>query len=114
MTSWLTTILIFLPMPARSSSGCCRCSRYWAGSLATLVSLVEVGFWILALSKFDFAPPTLQLSSSTPGSRDLGVSYHVGQFGFSLWLVGLTRSSARRRSRTPGGPGGSARGRTSG
>src|SRR5206468_9133456 len=22
--------------------------------------------------------------------RDLGVSYHVGQFGFSLWLVGLT------------------------
>ena len=39
----------------------CRCSRQWVGSLATLVSLVEVGFWIARVQRFDFDDSSLQL-----------------------------------------------------
>src|SRR6266550_7774572 len=90
MTSWLTTILIFLPvagallvwlvpMPAKS-----------VGSSAALVSLVEIAVWIAAVEHFDFGSGELQLAQQRSWFRDLGVSYHVGQFGYSLWLVGLT------------------------
>src|SRR5205085_2657680 len=54
-----------------------------------LVSLVEVGFWITSVGRFDFGRSTLQFEQRQSWFRDLGVSYHVGQFGFSLWLVGL-------------------------
>ncbi len=64
--------------------------REWVASLATLVSLVEVGVWIIAVERFDFSSGALQLGQRHSWFRDLGVSYHVGQFGFSLWLVGLT------------------------
>ena len=63
--------------------------RHQVGSLAALVSLVEVGVWILSLQRFDFDDPSLQLDQQHSWFSSLGVSYHVGQFGFSLWLVGL-------------------------
>ena len=91
MTSWLTTILIFLPVAGALVVWLAPLPRQWVGSLATLVSLVEVGFWIAAVERFDFGSRRrCSSSSSTSWFRDLGVSYHVGQFGFSLWLVGLT------------------------
>jgi NADH-quinone oxidoreductase subunit M len=55
-----------------------------------LVSLLEVGIWIEQLTHFDFGRSGLQFSQRTPWIEDLGVSYHVGEYGFSLWLVGLT------------------------
>ncbi len=90
MTSWLTTILIVLPMAGALAIWLLPLPRHMVGSLATLVSLVEVGFWILAVKRFDFGQPGLQLAQQHSWFRDLGVSWHVGQFGFSLWLVGLT------------------------
>jgi NADH-quinone oxidoreductase subunit M len=90
MTSWLTTILIVLPLAGAVVIWVTPLPRQWVGSLATLVSLVEIGFWIDALRKFDFGSSALQLGQQHPWFRDLGVSWHVGQFGFSLWLVGLT------------------------
>src|SRR5438132_9206956 len=90
MTSWLTTILIFLPVAGAVVAWLAPLPRQWVGSLATLVSLVEVGFCILAVKRFDFGSGELQLGQNHSWFRDLGVSYHVGQFGFSLWLVGLT------------------------
>jgi NADH-quinone oxidoreductase subunit M len=90
MTSWLTTILIALPVAGALVLWLAPLPRQWVGSLATLVSLVEVGFWILAVKRFDFDRPGLQLAQKHSWFRDLGVSWHVGQFGFSLWLVGLT------------------------
>jgi NADH-quinone oxidoreductase subunit M len=89
MTSWLTTVLIFLPMAGALLVWLAPLNRFWAGSVATLVSLVEVGFWILAVDRFHFGLPTLQLEQQHTWIPDVGVSYHVGQFGFSLWLVGL-------------------------
>jgi NADH-quinone oxidoreductase subunit M len=90
MNAWLSTILIFLPMLGGLLVWLAPFSRFWAGSVATLVSLVEVGIWILSLGRFDFGQSTLQFEQQRPWFNDLGVSYHVGQFAFSLWLVGLT------------------------
>ena len=42
------------------------------------------------MARFDFSKPGLQLDQQTSWFCDLHVSYHVGLYGFSLWLVGLT------------------------
>src|SRR3954447_14803309 len=90
MTTWLTTILIFLPVGGAVVIAVAPLPRYWLGSLATLISLIEVGFWVTAASKFSFGNPSLQLGQNRSWFHDLGVSYHVGQYAFSLWLVGAT------------------------
>jgi NADH-quinone oxidoreductase subunit M len=90
MTSWLTTILIFLPVAGALVVWLVPMPRQWVGSLAALVSLVEVAVWIAALQRFDFASGNLQLAQRHSWFGDLGVSYYVGQFGYSLWLIGLT------------------------
>jgi NADH-quinone oxidoreductase subunit M len=90
MQHWLTTILIFLPVAGALLIAVAPLPAYWLGSLAALVSLIEVGFWVTAAAKFDFGSPTLQLSQHHAWFSDLGVSYDVGQYAFSLWLVGLT------------------------
>ena len=63
--------------------------RRAVGSLALLVSLAEVGFWVQSLIRFDFGRG-LQFEQRASWFSDLDASYHVGLFGFSLWLVGLT------------------------
>src|SRR3954465_932322 len=63
---------------------------FTAGSIALLVALGEVGLWIEALVRFHFDRGGLQLDQRTNWFSDLHVSYHVGMYGFSLWLVGLT------------------------
>src|SRR5581483_6511960 len=64
--------------------------RFWVGSLALLASLAEVGFWIDALARFDFDRHGLQLAQQRSWFSDLGVSYHIGFYAFSIWLAGLT------------------------
>jgi NADH-quinone oxidoreductase subunit M len=88
MNDWIATILIFLPSRER------RLLLFPVGgnavaSFAVLVSLVEVGFWIDAVTRFDFAHG-LQFEQQASWFSVLNVSYHVGMFGFSLWLVGLS------------------------
>src|SRR5919108_441056 len=87
---WLTTVLIFLPVGGALLVWTLPLPRIWVGSLAFLVSLIEVGFWINAVEQFDFGRTGLQLEQQQSWSSDLDFSYHVGLFGFSLWLVGLT------------------------
>ena len=60
------------------------------GGLALLVALAELALWIGTALNFDFGDQGLQLSQQQTWFSDLGVSYHVGLFDFSLWLVGLT------------------------
>ena len=88
--------------------------RYWVGSLAALISLIEVGVWITAAARFDFASPALQFEQQCSWFSDSNVSYHVGQYAFSLWLVGVTTvvMAACDRS-TAGGSAASGRVRTS-
>jgi NADH-quinone oxidoreductase subunit M len=85
---WLTTILILLPLGAALIVWLLPWSSQAAGSLALLAALAEVGVWINALTRFDFSDG-LQFEQQETWFGDLGVSYHVGLYGFSLWLVGM-------------------------
>ncbi|MDP8910503.1 MAG: NADH-quinone oxidoreductase subunit M [Actinomycetota bacterium] len=85
----LTTALIVLPLAGALLIWLTPLPRFWAGSVALLVSLIEVGLWINALTSFDFGRAGLQSSQQATWSEDLDASYHVGLYPFSLWLVGM-------------------------
>jgi NADH-quinone oxidoreductase subunit M len=51
---------------------------------------MEVALWIVAAGRYDFDDGGLQLSTSTEWVKSLGISYSVGFYGFSIWLVGVT------------------------
>lgn len=85
-----TTLLVWLPIGAALVIWILPLSRYATGSLAVLVSLLEVGIWIQQAAHFDFSRGGIQFEQRASWIHDLGVSYHVGEYGFSLWLVGLT------------------------
>jgi NADH-quinone oxidoreductase subunit M len=85
-----TNALIFLPVAAAVVIWILPLPRYWVGSFALLAALAEVGLWIDTVVAFDFGERGLQFEQRTSWFSDLQVSYHVGLFGFSLWLVGLT------------------------
>jgi NADH-quinone oxidoreductase subunit M len=88
---WITTTLILVPLLGALFVWVVPMPRVWIGPTALLLSLFEIGFWIEAVTRFDFDKGGLQESTKVQWFKDLGVSYHVGMFeGFSLWLVGLT------------------------
>jgi NADH-quinone oxidoreductase subunit M len=86
----LTDVLILLPFAGALLVWIAPLPREAAGGLAFLIALTEVALWITAIGRFDFEDDSLQLATRTEWFDDLGVSYHVGLYGFSLWLVGLT------------------------
>jgi NADH-quinone oxidoreductase subunit M len=88
--SYLTSILIWLPVAGAILIWLLPISRYATGALALLFSFAEVGLWIKQAAHFDFSQSGLQMSEQANWFGDLGVTYHVGVYGFSLWLVGLT------------------------
>ena len=61
-----------------------------AGGAALLVALAELVIWVNRALDFDYASSGLQDEASRSWFSDLGVSYSVGLYDFSLWLVGLT------------------------
>jgi NADH-quinone oxidoreductase subunit M len=89
VADWLPTVLILLPVGGALFVWAAPLTSIAAGSTAFLVALVEVGLWIEAAFNFDFHGG-LQLEERQEWFRDLHVSYHVGFYGFSLWLTGLT------------------------
>jgi NADH-quinone oxidoreductase subunit M len=89
-TGWLTTSLILLPAAGALVLWILPLPPFAVGSTALLVALAEVALWIDSLARFDFSEPGLQLDQRQSWFSDLNVSYHVGFYGFSLWLVGLT------------------------
>ena len=84
------TLLVFLPIAGALAVWLLPLTRFWAGSLAVLVSLAEVAVWINTLARFDFSQGGLRLSWQASWFEDLNVSYHVGFYGFSLWIVGMS------------------------
>src|SRR6266545_132533 len=90
LMGWLTTVLILLPLCGAVGVWLAPVPARWIGPLAFLVSLVEIGFWADAVDDFHFGQGGLQLEQRRDWFHDLNVSYHVGFYGFSLWLVGLT------------------------
>ena len=55
-----TSLLIWLPMGAAIVIWVLPLSRYATGSLAVLVSLLEVGIWIQQAAHFDFSRNGIQ------------------------------------------------------
>jgi NADH-quinone oxidoreductase subunit M len=88
--SSFTSLLIWLPIGGAIVIWVLPLSRHATGALAVLVSLLEVGIWINQLTRFDFSGGGLQFQQRATWIDDLNVSYHVGEYPFSLWLVGLT------------------------
>jgi NADH-quinone oxidoreductase subunit M len=86
----LTSVLIVLPLVGALVVWVAPLPREATAALAVLVALAEVVLWIVTLIGFDFASPVLQNSAQRAWFGDLGVTYHVGFYGFSLWLAGLT------------------------
>jgi NADH-quinone oxidoreductase subunit M len=86
----VTTALIVLPVAAGLLVWLLPLNRVSAGSLALLAALAEVGVWIQLVARFDFGASGLQFSDRWSWFSDLGVSYYVGVYAFSVWLIGLT------------------------
>jgi NADH-quinone oxidoreductase subunit M len=86
----MTTLLICLPLGAALVIWALPLNRVSAGSLAVLAALAEVGVWIQMLARFNFDSGGLQFAQRRSWFSDLHVSYHVGVYAFSVWLVGLT------------------------
>jgi NADH-quinone oxidoreductase subunit M len=86
----MTTLLILLPLIAALVIWVLPLNDISAGALALLAALAEVGVWIQLLARYDFAQGGLQFDQQRNWFSDLHVSYHVGVYGFSVWLVGLT------------------------
>ncbi len=86
----MTTLLICLPLAAALIVWVLPLNPVSAGSLALLAALAEIGVWIQLLVRYDFSKGGLQFSEQHAWIKDLGVSYHVGVYGFSIWLIGLT------------------------
>jgi NADH-quinone oxidoreductase subunit M len=86
----LTTMLIVLPFVAALVVWAAPLPREATAALAVLAALAEVALWIVTLVGFDFDSAKLQDSAQHAWFGDLGVTYHVGFYGFSLWLAGLT------------------------
>ncbi len=85
----MTTALIILPLAAALVVWLLPLPGRISGVLALLVALAEVVLWGIVLGGFDF-DRGLQFQDQQSWFSDLGVSYDVGFFGFSLWLTGLT------------------------
>jgi NADH-quinone oxidoreductase subunit M len=87
----LTTALILIPLggalllwllPWRTSVS--------AGGFGLLVALATLALWVGTLANFDFGSGALQESADQVWFSDFDVSYKVGLYDWSLWLVGLT------------------------
>jgi len=87
----LTTLLIFVPIAGAVWVWITPWPTQRAASgSALLVALGELALWVGAASNFDYGSSGLQDDATQSWFSDLGVSYRVGLFDFSLWLVGLT------------------------
>src|SRR5437773_6168951 len=86
----MTTLLIVLPLAAALVIWVLPLNDVSAGALALLAALAEVGVWIQLVARYDFAQGGLRFAQQRNWFSDLNVSYHVGVYGFSVWLVGLT------------------------
>ncbi len=88
---WLTDTLILLPFGAALLVWALPAfiPRVWVGGAAFFFSLLEVGFWIWTVGRYNFGAANLQETSRLTWFSEFGISYHVGFYGYTLWLSGL-------------------------
>jgi NADH-quinone oxidoreductase subunit M len=94
----MTTALIFLPIAAALLVWLLpmppvldRLLGLDRGTLSLIAMVGALGLFIgTAAWGFEYGAGGLQLGQRWDWFEELGISYHVGLFGFSLWLIGLT------------------------
>ena len=86
----LTSVLIVLPLVGALVVWAAPLPREFTAALAVVVALAEVVLWIVTAAHFNWSSNVLQNQAQREWFGDLGVSYTVGFYGFSLWLAGLT------------------------
>ena len=87
----IATLLIAIPVGGALALWLLPWRNTWrACLLAVLLAVAEVGLWIGAVAGFDFGSSRLQYDLHATWFADLGASYKVGLYDWSLWLVGLT------------------------
>ena len=88
----LTTALIAIPIIGALLIAIAPLSGYWLGSLATLISLVEVAVWITTLGKFDFGSSSLQFAElELPFPLAAGLNVENAQGSFLMRSIELRR-----------------------
>jgi NADH-quinone oxidoreductase subunit M len=85
----ITTWLIVLPLAGALAVWLLPLGRELTSGLALLIAVAEIGLWGGTIRNFDF-DGGLQFEQQRSWFADLGVSYHVGMYPFSFWLIGLT------------------------
>jgi NADH-quinone oxidoreductase subunit M len=86
----MTTALILLPAAGALVVWLLPLRPFAVASTAFLIALAEVALWIDTVARFDFSKPGIQLEQQQSWFSDLHVSYHVGFYAFSVWLVGMS------------------------
>src|SRR4026208_2063616 len=84
----LTTLLVLLPIVGALVVAVLPLPRTATAGLGSLVALREGGLWLGAATQYDFDDGGLQLGTSREWVESLGISYSVGFYGFSIWLLG--------------------------
>src|SRR5690349_16552180 len=86
----MTTALILLPVGGALVVWLLPLRPFAVASTAFLIAVAGVALWIDTVARYDFSRGGLQLDTQRSWFSDLNVSYHVGFYGFSLWLVGMS------------------------
>ena len=86
----MTTALILLPAAGALVVWLLPLRPFAVASTAFLIALAEVALWVDTVARFDFSTPGIQLEQQQSWFSDLHVSYHVGLYAFSVWLVGMS------------------------
>ena len=89
--NFLLTVLIFLPMAGVASLLVLRSDDHeWIKRLAIITALAEFLFSLNLLRGFDSANGTFQFTEFHDWIPSLGIHYHLGMDGISLFLVLLS------------------------
>ena len=86
----LATALILLPLGAALLVWLAPLDRLAVVGVALAAVVAEIALWISTLVRFDLDKGTLQFSDQASWFKDLGVSFHLGLYSYSLWLVGMS------------------------
>ncbi len=86
MAMWL----ILIPVAAALVVWLAPLDRLAVVALSLAAVVAEIGLWIATLVRFDLSSGDLQFAQRASWFEDLGVSFHIGLFQYSLWLVGMT------------------------
>ena len=86
----MTSALILLPLGAALAIWLAPLDRLAAVGLALAAVVAEIALWIATVVRFDLDKSSIQFSQQASWLKDLHVSFHIGLYSYSLWLVGMT------------------------